>query len=87
MRRILYFHDQKFYIPSSLSSSLVLGAILSKRSLKMKFLKMQDWPYQEMRLTKASWLVHLVSGDSKSSPLKIDLQDSDLWFLQVYGFL
>ena len=36
MRPILYFHAQKFSIPSSLSSSLVLGAILSKRSLKIE---------------------------------------------------
>ena len=74
------FHAKKFSIPSSLSSSIVLGAILSRRSLKMKFLKMKNWPYQEMRLTEASWLVHLIFGDSKSSPFKIHWWDFDLQF-------
>ena len=34
MRPILSFHPRKFSMPSSLSSSLVLGVILCKRSLK-----------------------------------------------------
>ena len=36
MRPILYFHARKFYMSSNLSSSLVLGAILSSRSLKIE---------------------------------------------------
>ena len=33
---VLYFHARKFSMPSILSSSLVLGAILSRRSLKIE---------------------------------------------------
>ena len=44
MSPILYFQDRNFYRPSNLSSSLVLGAILSSRSLK-------NGIYQNRRLT------------------------------------
>ena len=76
MRPILYFHAQKFSIPSSLSSSLVLEAILSENHKKLKFCGMRKWPYQEMRLNEVSWLVSLDSRDFNSSPSKSDLQDS-----------
>ena len=88
MRPILYFHAWKFSMPSSLSSSLVLGAILSKNHKKLKFCGMRNWPYQEMHLNEVSWLMCLDSGDLNSSPSKSDLQDSAsavFWFSSFLG--
>ena len=84
---ILYFQARKFYIPSNLSSSLLLGDILSRRSendKKLKFLRNENCTHQNMCLIEASMMVQSVSEESKFWPLKLDLQDSGLQFFAMF---
>ena len=58
MRLILYFQARKFSRPSNLSSSLVLGAILTSKSLKNQI-------YQNRRL---NLLVYALGGGELVDP-------------------
>ena len=92
MRPILYFHAQKFYIPSRLSSSLVLGAILSRRSLK-------NWNFSKCKtnLTKrctwlrwvgwSTWFLEIPNLHPSKLACEISVSiDLWLWFSAVFSF-